>query len=283
MDSPERGMPDFPFSIGHVRLNEEGFITHGHDYSELVIIYGGRGIHKTGVVAYPVAAGDVFVIRKGEVHGFQDCRNLDVMNIPFHSDFPGEPMFRGIEGVGLLFDMEPRIRETGNRSSLLHVHPVLMEDILEICREMEHEISDKKTGYQSMFKSHLTRLMIILGRCYTDGQSPAALKMKKIAGCLAEMEERFDEDLDIAALAEKEGYSREHFIRLFRKYYATTPGQYILQLRMARAAELLRKGELLISEIAWNCGFEDSNYFARIFKQKMGLSPREYRKTAGRE
>ena len=65
--------------------------------------------------------------------------------------------------------------------------------------------------------------------------------------------------------------------RLFRKYTGVSPAAYLSGLRLEHAAELLKSPECSITETAFRCGFSNLAYFSRVFRQKYGLSPREYR------
>ena len=66
---------------------------------------------------------------------------------------------------------------------------------------------------------------------------------------------------------------------VFRKVTGYSPIDYLLHVRLAKAAELLLKSELSIFEIASECGFTDSNYFSRQFRKYYNSSPRDYRKS----
>lgn len=72
--------------------------------------------------------------------------------------------------------------------------------------------------------------------------------------------------------------SRTHFVHLFGKETGKTIKQYIAAARCERAAELLENSQLHIQEISSYVGYEDNNYFSKIFKSIMGVSPQEYRK-----
>jgi AraC-like DNA-binding protein len=61
--------------------------------------------------------------------------------------------------------------------------------------------------------------------------------------------------------------------RYFNRYYGISPKQYIIKLRLERAAELLLSEGLSVKEIAFTCGFTDEKYFSRLFKKKYGYSP----------
>lgn len=71
------------------------------------------------------------------------------------------------------------------------------------------------------------------------------------------------------------GYSK--FRKLFKEYYATSPGQFILKVKMANAGELLTNTDKQIQEIAWETGFENADYFTVSFKHMTGLTPSQYR------
>lgn len=66
-------------------------------------------------------------------------------------------------------------------------------------------------------------------------------------------------------------------LRLFRTATGTTPIEYLLEVRLRRAAELLRRTGLPVGEVAARCGFHDSNYFSKRFRALYGVSPRTFR------
>jgi two-component system response regulator YesN len=87
----------------------------------------------------------------------------------------------------------------------------------------------------------------------------------------------FSEDLTLSLVAAKTFVSEFYLSHLFRKEMNTTFSDYVCRVRVDQAKELL-KGDpaARIQEIAEKAGFNDPNYFARIFKKKTGASPREY-------
>ncbi|MBT3191025.1 MAG: helix-turn-helix transcriptional regulator, partial [Verrucomicrobia bacterium] len=74
------------------------------------------------------------------------------------------------------------------------------------------------------------------------------------------------------------GMSESSLLRAFKQATARAPTQYLLELRLRRARHLLRYTRLNVTEIAFQTGFNDSNYFARQFRKGVGTSPREYRR-----
>ncbi|WP_232327526.1 helix-turn-helix transcriptional regulator [Herbidospora yilanensis] len=83
--------------------------------------------------------------------------------------------------------------------------------------------------------------------------------------------------LDLDAVAAHAGYSRYHFVRLFRAVYGLTPGQYLSRRRIERAENLLRTANLSVTEICALVGFASLGSFSATFKKETGLTPGEYR------
>lgn len=84
-------------------------------------------------------------------------------------------------------------------------------------------------------------------------------------------------DLSVDLLARIAGLSRAHFSRVFRQHSGLSPGDYVLQQRLDQARHLLVTTQRPIYAIAAAAGFSDPNYFARIFRQRLGTTPVMYR------
>jgi AraC-like DNA-binding protein len=94
------------------------------------------------------------------------------------------------------------------------------------------------------------------------------------------IKENLDQPLTLEELAHEAGMSRSSFRRAFKTVTGTSPIDYVLQTRLARACELLRVPNTGVSEVAFSAGFNDSNYFTRQSRHRMGCAPREWRARA---
>ena len=92
------------------------------------------------------------------------------------------------------------------------------------------------------------------------------------------MLEKTDEEVSISSIAKLYNITSAHFIRSFKKHYGITPNEYKQNFRITKAINLLKMTNLSIQDIAYQCGFNDSFYFSRVFKKKVGASPLKYRK-----
>jgi transcriptional regulator GlxA family with amidase domain len=101
--------------------------------------------------------------------------------------------------------------------------------------------------------------------------------MPQLGAALAYMEAHYLEPLEVGRLASISGLSTRQFQRLFRELRGTTPLGYITRLRLERGKALLRRSGLNVTEVALRTGFSDGNYFSRVFRARLGLSPSDYR------
>lgn len=85
--------------------------------------------------------------------------------------------------------------------------------------------------------------------------------------------------LTVDDLADLSGYSRYHFSRLFKASTGLAPGEYLQRERLSRAVQLLTNRSLTIKAIAAECGFPDANYFVRAFKNNLGTTPGQFRRS----
>jgi AraC family transcriptional regulator len=88
------------------------------------------------------------------------------------------------------------------------------------------------------------------------------------------------DDIHLASLAALVNMSVDHFLRAFRVAAGTTPHQYVLGLRLGKAASMLRDTQLPIATIATQCGFQSASHFSVAFSDRFGQRPSLYRRGA---
>jgi len=93
------------------------------------------------------------------------------------------------------------------------------------------------------------------------------------------IEAELDKRLSLASLAKESGYSRAHFLRMFRAATGLTPHQYVLERRLSAAQQLLRQSKMSLAEIALKCGFSSQTHMNDVFRKRLGVAPLEYRRS----
>lgn len=91
------------------------------------------------------------------------------------------------------------------------------------------------------------------------------------------LSENYSDETSLQTLAETVGVHPVYLSRQFRKFYQTTVGDYVRQMRIERASSQLSKTKRSISEIALSTGFYDQSHFSNVFKKYTGMTPGEFR------
>jgi AraC family L-rhamnose operon transcriptional activator RhaR/AraC family L-rhamnose operon regulatory protein RhaS len=269
----------FPFYIQYGE-HEEALYMHSHDnFSELVIVLEGSAKHIVDSESYTICKGDVFVIGNETEHGYTDVNNFKICNIMFRNGFinPAELDISESAGFQALFVLEPHFSRNSHFCSRLKLEAENYTDVKNIVQEIYSEYYTHNPGWKTMVKAHFWRLAVTLSRLYSFEALDEKSGVLKLANAVAYIEKNFAESLAVSYLAQLSNYSERQFVRLFKETFGCIPMEYITRLRMQKARELLKMSDLSIAEVASCCGYNDSNYFSRIFKKYNTYTPSEYR------
>ncbi|TPK67583.1 AraC family transcriptional regulator [Mesorhizobium sp. B2-4-19] len=112
------------------------------------------------------------------------------------------------------------------------------------------------------------------------GSHAFAEKQSAMQPVIDHINANLDKPLPVAELVQISGLSRAHFSRRFAESEGLPPAEFVLQQRLQRAAKLLTKADFLpVKEVAILCGFEDANYFSKVFRRLYGTTPSQFRTT----
>jgi AraC family transcriptional regulator len=109
-------------------------------------------------------------------------------------------------------------------------------------------------------------------REYADGLSKARIQQS-----IEYINEHLSRNLTLNEIATELDMSQYYFCRLFKQSIGMTPHQYLIQQRVERSKQLLKQPQTKIIDIAHLCGFANPSHFARCFRQRMGISPQQFR------
>jgi AraC-like DNA-binding protein len=158
------------------------------------------------------------------------------------------------------------------------------ESLLRCVNRMIHEYFTKEIGFELAIKSQVYDLIVILLRgyvkkiCNENELKSQLLLLQHFKNVINYIENSFTEKIDLEKLSKIAGFSKGHFCRLFKRITGMSAIDYINNLRINKAFDLLKSSDLNITEIALSCGFSDSNYFSRIFKNHKKISPMQMKK-----
>jgi transcriptional regulator GlxA family with amidase domain len=143
---------------------------------------------------------------------------------------------------------------------------------------LDEELDKRGSGFKFMATAVFMQMVGYLSRCYAQAKHPDPRALARIGPVIDYLEVNCQEPLNLDGLARIAHMSKRHFVRSFQAAMRISPIAYRVHLRVTRAAALLRRTELSVTEVAYQVGFDDSNYFARQFHKVLGLTPSQYRR-----
>ena len=105
---------------------------------------------------------------------------------------------------------------------------------------------------------------------------PGAESQRVVSRAMAFIHQNYTEPITRGVIADHVGLSERHLTRCFNQEIGITPMTYLNRFRVRQAKEMLQQGQKCITDIAMQVGFSTSGYFARVFKDEVGMTPREY-------
>src|SRR5262245_66189896 len=149
---------------------------------------------------------------------------------------------------------------------------------------------DSADGYPAgkLYADHLMHALVyrflVIGR---EGDPQSTVKQvsplpRHILCRVIERMRNLDTELSLQVLARESGYSRVHFVRMFRAATGYTPHNYLLKLRVDRARELLASPTLSLTDVALECGFSSHSHLSRAFRHDLGATASESRRSPSR-
>src|SRR6266566_10143581 len=88
---------------------------------------------------------------------------------------------------------------------------------------------------------------------------------------------REDQEITVEAVTKELGYTRQYVSGRFHRITGRLLSHFLKEKRLGKAARLLKAGNLRVSQIARRCGFDSENYFRQQFRERFGMSPRQFR------
>lgn len=142
-------------------------------------------------------------------------------------------------------------------------------------QEIILELQLKKTKYETMVLFDLMKIFALISRTYTDQDSGLENDFS-IGRLVMALHRNYADNWTLDTMAEYCGLSQSHFSHAFKKRMGVSPIQFLCDIRIEKAEELLASGSLSVSAIAKLVGFEDALYFSKFFRKRVGVSPREF-------
>lgn len=246
---------------------------HCHEFIEIAILTGGTLEHKRFIAGEEVfteqlTAGDIVAFMPGEYHEFSQGKEKTTLH---NLDFSPEIIAPAWEKLIQL----PGLDDIIKKRRTLRMPPEIQERISSSILRLQQEFFQQQTGYDIILPGLLCDLLAQIGRI-SQHKIPISSN-QHISAAIKFIQQNYNDMLSLDDIARSAGVSRTYLCWLFKEELSTSVWDFVNKTRIEQAKFYIQTAQnIALYEIAERCGFEDSSYFARIFRKYEGVSPREY-------
>jgi len=262
---------------------------HMHDSIQIDYVYSGTAQHMVHNNVCEVVRGDIFVIPPYVPHELRPPLHGETVEIIEFEFLPSfiNPAFDEVTTSEAFWDfayIEPFLVEENLVKPRLNLTGRIQMEVESILNEALRENSQRNSGFELMIKSLLLKLLVLVGREMAEDLSHSKSgplferHRDAIKGAINYIEEHFTENPTIDTVAKMFMLSPSFFGYLFKNLTSKTFTEYLKDLRLSKATEMLKDSDKRIVDICYESGFNNLNHFNRTFKQTFGMSPGMYRK-----
>ena len=217
--------------------------------------------------------GEILFICPGALHSLEACKGQRWI---FQAEMSAVTQLSDVEAY--LTILYPALVISPSRS------PEIYDDVHRLFSEIVREYCQEDVFYEASIYSKLMEMMVLIRRNHAANANPLGASgskqreyMDKFMDVCNFINEHCTEDLSLDMVADRAGFSKYHFSRLFKQFTNISFYKYLNQKRIENAEKLLIRPEMSVTEASLASGFTSLSSFIRMFKLIKGCTPSEYR------
>ncbi|MGN0406586.1 MAG: AraC family transcriptional regulator [Bariatricus sp.] len=252
---------------------------HWHEEMEFIFIESGRGLVRLNRETLRVREGDLLIVNRGVLHSMK----TDPRYILYYKSIVFDLNYL----AGTAGDLcQERLIAPLAADQAEFVHRITpdapgYDRLLEIFGQIHTCLAEKAPYYYVRLKALFYAFfyeMLAGNYIITSDHVEQHKSLSSIKNVLDYINAHYSEPLSAKELTELSNYSEYYFMKIFRQYTGKTIIEYINDLRLEKSKALLLHSDASVTEVALECGFNNTSYYIKKFQQANGMSPHKFRK-----
>jgi AraC family transcriptional activator of pobA len=242
------------------RINPKVPFPHKHDFYQILLVENGLGWHQLDFNRYKVKARQVFVVKPGQTHAWSLKNDIKGLVIEFSHSAGIGTLIEALETVDDCFQLEK-------------------EDFQRMCQLvqlMKYEFEEKPKEENKVLQNYLVVFLHLVLRSGKGEKAPTVVSI--VGQFKALVEKYFKEEHEVAFYAQKCHLPPKAFTMQLKRALGKSPRDVIQDRLMLESKRYLIYSDLSVSEIGYQLGFQDPNYFSRFFRVHEKCTPLEFKK-----
>lgn len=277
----EHGNYYYPILVSQEKLSkyESGsFLWHWHPEIELTLITKGQMVYKVNNNTYDLHQGEALfgnasTLHMGCMFQNQDC---DYTSITFEPKL----VYGYKNSIVYMNYVKPIIQNFSIAAIHFNHSEDWHEKVLKLIKEIIQIDSNRYSTYEIDIMIRLEQfwqLLFLHNNCVSEEMPFDKRNYDRIRDILSYIEKNYASRLLLDDIAQSVHLCKSECSRIFKKCMNISLFQFILQYRIEKSIDYLTNTKCTITEIAANVGFNDSNYFTKVFRTQKGCSPSKFR------
>ena len=253
---PEMFLFETDMTVQNIFVAENTFqeyMMHSHDFYEFEYVLEGKGKCYTNGKEYDFSEGDVSFATPLDIHGYYGKERIKVLSVHFRAN-----------------SIDKRLAGISNIEACVFKSSSAMRNAFELLKS-----ANREEGLGGMLGQKALEIVVIMF-LQAVSREKAKDMPHEIGFAVEYINTHFKEKINLDTICETVGYSKEYFCRQFKKYTSMSFLEYLSQVRVAHARNLLANSGLSITQICFECGFGCLRSFNRAFSKKFECSPKKY-------
>ena len=261
------------FRCRFITSDTETEVLHKHEYFEIFLTLSDNIVHKINGEIHVLPKGSLVFIRPTDIHLYtHETESYQFINLAFSTSMANS-LF---EFLGDSFPIKRFLSAPMPPSVVLSQHNV--EKLTKSFSSLNYlNINDAN---KKILQCKMILFTVFL-KYFTDCLNPSETSIPVwLEELVRKMKNREHFVLGIEHMTELSGKTYGHLSRMLKQYYQTTPTELINDFRLTYAANMLKYSNHAITDICFECGYNNPSYFFTRFKKKYHVSPTEFRNTS---
>lgn len=263
----------------HVQNGIPDVLFHWHNEFEINYVYEGSARYHIDYHYFDSQVGDIILIRPNAMHSIHPIQDLEHVtdSLVCHLDFLGTS---NLDQTSILY-LQPLQHDILKTVLRIQPHQEGYSAIKEVLFTIFDIIKRQEPYYELLLKSQLFQFLHLLYQHdYIIKKNTDNLyrKNEKLRGLIDHIHHHYQENLTIEEMADYMGYSKTHFMSVFKQQTGTSCMEFVIQVRLREACSLLTSSLKTVLEISNQVGFNNLSNFNRQFKRYYHMTPSRYRK-----
>lgn len=248
-----------------IRTPQEEFPEHSHDFHELIIVSKGTGQHIINDVPSNLSQNYVCYLSPRDRHLYEQVDNLHLTNILFKKNkIAYSPLLKNI------------LPQENNDPSSWYITSATMKRVEKLLEQMQYESRQSTVDSRLMTEALFQQLAVELSRGRLTSQSNDESD-NAILKVIDWIQQNYMEEINVSCISDQFAISSRTLSRRIKQVTNLSFNNYVHRVRINNAMNLLYYSEQSITDIAFQVGYKDSNYFSAKFRRFTNKTPSEFR------